>query len=199
MFEDIVNFLVQIVGDWGINLVVGVSHAIDSFTYGAFFEAGKGSYDTFNSFADSSVVRGKGDNKFYGLGIALQNDFTDGYYIDASLRAGKSKMDYKSNDFGGLAKFKMNRNYMGTHLGFGKVTQIGENQELDVYLKGLYSRLDKKDVSIRGDKMSFDALNSFRTKLGARYLYELNDTAQIYSGVAYEREFAGSAKIQPRT
>lgn len=42
--------------------------------------------------------------------------------------------------------------------------------------------------------MEFDAVNSLRAKAGARYVYGVSDSAEIYVGGAFEREFGGDAK-----
>lgn len=34
-----------------------------------YFEYGDGDYDSFNGFADGSVVMGRGDTEYYGLGL----------------------------------------------------------------------------------------------------------------------------------
>ncbi|WP_165590173.1 autotransporter outer membrane beta-barrel domain-containing protein, partial [Campylobacter geochelonis] len=180
----------------GFNFAAGVSNSVldNSLVYGLFFEYGKGEYDSFNSFANSSVVRGSGDTKYYGLAFALEKELEDRFYIDASVRAGRSKSDYKSNDFNGLASFDISRNYYGAHIGVGKIVELNSVSNLNLYTKLLYSRLEGKDVDIRGDKFSFNAIDSIRTKLGARYEYLINNGFDIYTGVAWEKEYDGEAK-----
>jgi len=178
----------------GVSLAAGVSSKVDSTTYGAFIEAGFGDYDSYNGFANSSVVRGAGDTDYYGLGIMLHTGLVNNFYVEGSLRVGKSETDYKSNDFAGVASFDMDRTYYGAHIGVGNIIDITDNSNIDVYAKLLYTNLSSEDVTIAGDKFSFDDITSIRTRVGARYNYNISDISTLYAGAAYEREFDGKAK-----
>ena len=178
----------------GLNLLAGISNNINDFTYGLFVEAGFGQYDSYNSFGNAGAAKGNGDSKYYGAGLMLHNEFVNGFYTDASARIGKNKTDYSSDDFNGVVKFDLSRMYYGAHIAAGKLIDMTESSSVDLYAKALYSRLQSKDVRVRGDRLSFDAVNSLRARAGARFIFAVNDSLDIYAGGAFEREFQGDAK-----
>ena len=178
----------------GINVLAGVSNNRDDFIYGAFVEAGFGQYDSYNSFGSAGVAKGNGDSKYYGAGVMLHGELADKFYAEASARIGKNKTDYSSGDFNGVAKFDISRTYYGAHVGLGRLFDATDRSKIDLYAKAFYLRLGGKSVQVRGDALSFDAVNSLRAKAGARYVYDVSDSAEIYVGGAFEREFGGDAK-----
>lgn len=175
-----------------MSIAAGLSTRSDDTTYAAYIEAGKGEYDSFNSFGNNSV-RGNGDTNYYGLGVMIHSILVNNFYVEGSLRVGKSNTEYKSGDFGQKIDFDMSRTYYGAHFGIGNVINLGEKSNLDIYAKALYMNLDKDSVTIKGDKFSFDDVNSIRTKIGARYSYDIG-ASSLYFGAAYDREFDGKAK-----
>lgn len=178
----------------GINALAGVSNNRDDFIYGAFVEAGFGQYDSYNSFGSAGVAKGNGDSKYYGAGVMLYGELADKFYAEASARIGKNKTDYSSGDFNGVAKFDISRTYYGAHVGLGRLFDATDRSKIDLYAKAFYLRLGGKSVQVRGDALAFDAVNSLRAKAGARYVYDVSDSAEIYVGGAFEREFGGDAK-----
>ncbi len=178
----------------GINALAGVSNNRDDFIYGAFVEAGFGQYDSYNSFGSAGVAKGNGDSKYYGAGVMLHGELADKFYAEASARIGKNKTDYSSGDFNGVAKFDISRTYYGAHVGLGRLFDATDRSKIDLYAKAFYLRLGGKSVQVRGDALSFDAVNSLRAKAGARYVCGVSDSAEIYIGGAFEREFGGDAK-----
>ena len=178
----------------GINALAGVSNNRDDFIYGAFVEAGFGQYDSYNSFGSAGVAKGNGDSKYYGAGVMLHDELADKFYAEASARIGKNRTDYSSGDFNGVAKFDISRTYYGAHVGLGRLFDATDRSKIDLYAKAFYLRLGGKSVQVRGDALSFDAVNSLRAKAGARYVYDVSDSAEIYVGGAFEREFGGDAK-----
>ncbi|CZE49995.1 autotransporter outer membrane beta-barrel domain-containing protein [Campylobacter geochelonis] len=178
----------------GVSFATGVSKRIDAITYGAFFEAGVGEYDSYNDFGDSGVVKGKGDSKYYGAGVLLNFELAQDYSLDASIHAGKTQIDYKSSDFGTAADFDLKRTYISSHLGVNKAFKIDETNQINVFAKALYSRLSAKDATIASEEFKFDASTSLRSKIGLGYTYSANDDLALYSSAAYEHEFDGKAK-----
>uniref|UniRef100_UPI003AF61F68 hypothetical protein n=1 Tax=Campylobacter fetus TaxID=196 RepID=UPI003AF61F68 len=183
----------------GFSLIVGVSKEIESFTYGIFMEAGNANYNSYNDFAPNSIpntnsIKGSGDTNYFGIGVLLNTKLANNFYLDGSLRGGKVKSNYVSNDFNGVASFDMGRNYFGGHIGLGRIFNINDINIIDLYSKILYSEQGSKAVYIRDEGFEFDTAKSIRLSLGARYNYELNDSTNLYGGAAYEREFDGKQK-----
>ncbi|CAD7289804.1 hypothetical protein LMG7974_01887 [Campylobacter majalis] len=181
----------------GFSVIVGASkQANDMVTYGAFIETGIGNYDSYNNFGNAGSAKGDGKSKYLGTGLMAKFDLTNGYYTEASIRGGKIWSDYKSDDVnpGVRAEFKSARIYWGGHLGFGKIFDIDDSQNIDAYTKLFLTRLNTDTISVIGEKIKFHNSNSIRARVGTRYNKEFNDTIKGYVGVAFEREFNSDAK-----
>ncbi|WP_222703606.1 autotransporter outer membrane beta-barrel domain-containing protein, partial [Campylobacter hyointestinalis] len=181
-----------------ISLLIGVSKkANDSFMYSAFFEAGSGNYNSYNSFV-SGNVKGSGDSSYFGFGVFSKFDMASNYYFENSFRVGQVKSDFKSDDFGNgniSSSFESKRAYFGTHIGLGKVFDIDDISNLDIYTKVFYTRVNSKDITMStNDRYKFDAINSVSTKLGFLYNYKLKENLSLYTGAGIQREFKGEAK-----
>ena len=186
-------------------LAMGNDLAPGRLTLGAFFEYGKGSYDTYNSFANAADVHSDGDTSHVGGGILARLDARNSgpghLYGEASLRAGSVDNEWKSNDLranfglGKRAEYDSSSAYYGLHLGLGYVWQITEPASLDFYGKYFWTRQQGDDVTLAtGDPISFDDVDSQRLRLGGRFAYAVNDFISPYIGAAYEHEFDGKAE-----
>ena len=201
----------------GFNMIAGLAFGFNleaghKVTTGAFFEYGRGTYDTYNSFDRFASVKGDGDVDYKGGGILARIEFagtglgrvkdlkqsqTDGLYIDAALRFGQSsgKFDAGRNPDREFADYRgsydTNVNYFGGHVTGGYVFNFDDKNTLDVYGRYLWTRLESDDVKINNEKLHFDSSTSSRIKLGTRYSYQYNDVFKPYIGAAYEYEFDG--------
>ncbi|MGG7049215.1 MULTISPECIES: autotransporter outer membrane beta-barrel domain-containing protein [unclassified Campylobacter] len=181
----------------GFNFVAGISkQVLDMITYGAFIEYGVGNYDSYNNFGNAGTAHGKGTSKYIGAGLLAKFDLTNNYYTEASIRAGKIRSDYKSTDINPaqMAEFKSSRMYMGAHIGLGKIFEINDNQNLDIYSKFFITRLGADTIEVIGEKIKFHTSNSMRARIGTRYSNGFNDSIWGYAGAAFEREFNSDAK-----
>uniref|UniRef100_UPI0014705E25 autotransporter outer membrane beta-barrel domain-containing protein n=1 Tax=Campylobacter mucosalis TaxID=202 RepID=UPI0014705E25 len=179
----------------GISLMAGVSSYIkDDLLLGAFLEFGKGNYNSYNSFN----VKGSGDTRYYGVGALSKFDLKDNIYLEGSLRFGQIRSTYEGSGFNIAINptYKSKRAYIGTHFGVGKIIDINDNSNVDLYTKLLYSRMASDNVEINSYKYKFQAIDSLRAKLGTRYNYNINEVSKLYIGVAYEREFDSKAKAK---
>ena len=180
-------------------LTIALAHQLEIgqslLTFGAFFETGSGSYNTYNNLHNYGSVDGDGDNTFYGFGLFAHNKFPYGIYAEASVRGGwiHSNFDLdQDHDYYG-ASFDYTSTYWGAHGGLGVVFDIGEKGKLDVYDKLFWTHLDSEDVSTRWEKVYFDEVDSLRNRLGARYTHSFTDKVQAYVGGAWEHEFDGKS------
>ncbi|MDR1274982.1 MAG: autotransporter-associated beta strand repeat-containing protein [Candidatus Accumulibacter sp.] len=170
---------------------------------GAFFEYGKGEYDTYNSFASGKVV-GDGNTHHRGFGFFGRVDVKDGYYVEGSLRRGKVDTKYQSDSlrdyFGTRAGYTSNTAYTGAHIGAGKVWQLkglSDKLSLDTYGQALWTRQDADTVTLStGERVSFSSVSSERLKAGARVRYDFTSRAAAYVGFAYDHEFG--AKVNAK-
>ena len=179
----------------GVNLLAGAStklpNSSGNLLLTGFFEAGWGNYDSFNSFADGDV-KGNGDNRYYGAGILARQDFSNKFYTEGSIRAGKLENEFNATLSGKATHYKINKAYYGAHLGAGYLMPLGTG-ELDMYGKYLWTRQNGGKHTIAGDVFTFDDINSQRSKLGARYSHPLSESTTLKLGAAWEYEFDGKA------
>ncbi|UXN06797.1 hypothetical protein [Bartonella sp. HY761] len=201
----------------GFNMAVGLATGFETkanhkVTLGSFFEYGHGTYDTYNNFATYGSVHADGDVNYKGGGIfgrmefngtglgqvaSLAADQADGLYVEASIRAGKTRNKFDgSNDlidgegYRGIYDSKVS--YFGGHAAVAYALNFDEKQALDVYGRYLWMRMDGDTVNIGKDRLHFDASNSSRMQLGGRYSYAYSQQFKPYLGAAYEYEFDGA-------
>ncbi|ALV23627.1 autotransporter domain protein [Campylobacter iguaniorum] len=183
----------------GINLIAGVSHKKENILHGVFFEAGRGSYDSFNSTTQGDV-KGNGNSHHFGFGGLVKAELPSNFYAEGSARVGKVKSIYSSNDLGlGNAKadtkYSASKVYYGTHFGLGKIFDLGARSNLDLYSKVYCTRTGSKNVNLSsGEDIKFEAINSIVSKTGFRYGYGFNDNLNLYAGAALEHEFDSKIK-----
>jgi hypothetical protein len=183
----------------GYNLIAGIARGFQlgagKLTAGVFFEYGDGDYTSHNSF-NTGKVKGKGDTDYTGGGILARLDLTSGAYVEGTARFGKADTDFKTAALSG-AKYDVSSNYYGLSVGGGYLAKLGASGELDVYGRYAYSQQKgDKDRLTTGERLKFDAVESQRLRLGARYTNAFSDTAKGYAGLAYEHEFDGKANAK---
>lgn len=202
----------------GFNMIAGLAFGFNlesghKVTTGAFFEYGRGTYDTYNSFDRFASVHGDGDSDYKGGGILarvefagtglgrvkdLKPDETDGLYLDASLRFGQSDGKFSAgrnfsidgeDDYHG--SYDSTVNYFGGHVTGGYVFNFDDKRALDVYGRYLWTRMESDTVKIDAEQLHFDRSISSRMELGSRYSYQYNDWFKPYIGATYDYEFDG--------
>ena len=208
----------------GFNMIAGLAFGFNleaghKVTTGAFFEYGRGTYDTYNNFDRFASVHGDGDSDYKGGGILariefagtglgliknLKPDETDGLYADASLRFGQSDGKFTAGRQFGLEEQVVNYhgsynttvNYFGGHVTGGYVFNFDDQRALDVYGRYLWTRMESDTVKIDAERLHFDSSTSSRVELGARYSYQYNDWFKPYVGATYDYEFDGDVGAQ---
>ena len=188
-----------------VSLVAGAGYAFETgagkLGFGAFFEYGKGSYTTSNSFDSRSDVNGDGNSWYMGGGILAKMDFLQTgpghFYVEGSAHMGTLHNEYDSNDltdfYGNSASFDMDSPYYSLHGGLGYVWNMGCGHDLDIYGKYIWTRVQGTDDTLTtGDQYEFDDMDSNRVRLGVRYTYNGSERFSPYIGAAFEHEFSGS-------
>ncbi len=187
-----------VVNGWNILAGIGTGHALSGgmLNWGVFFENGSGNYRAFID-RDGSAYRGDGSLLYNGGGVLARYDDQDGWYTEASLRAGTVKQDMTNSLRHGDAVYgyESESKYWGAHFGIGKQLQIDEEKRVDIYAKYLYAHEDSDRISIDGDTFLLDSLDSRRLRIGARWEQETNPLWKIYAGLAYEYEFSGESRM----
>jgi hypothetical protein len=190
----------------GLSLLVGLARTAgivsNDLTVGVFFEYGKASYDTYNSFADLASVRANGDTNYRGGGILARMDFADNgtrsLYGELSFRMGRTYNSYQSQDLrdsaGRTAAYDFSSRYHGFHIGAGYVRDVTESASVELYGRYLWTRVGDGSVRIStGEEISFNRVDSSRIKLGAKVSHEFNPHLAAYAGASIEHEFEGRA------
>lgn len=199
----------------GFNMAVGLATGGEleqgnKVSLGTFFEYGRGTYNTYNSFANHASVRGYGDVHYAGGGVFGRMEFAgtglgrvanlaptqaDGLYLEASLRGGRVSMGFDSGDLIDAEGYRGNYNsklgYIGGHASVGYAFNFDEKQALNVHGRYLWTRMNGDTVTVGKDTVHFDRSTSSRMQLGGRYSYAYTDQLKPYIGAAYEYEFAG--------
>ena len=162
-----------------------------AFTWGPFFETGSGNYD---SYLDDGT-HGSGDTHYTGGGLLARQDYTDGRYVEGSLRYGRTEADYSGKLALGATSYNTSSNYVGGHLGLGRIVRLSPVNSLDVYGKYLLSRTGGDSVLLASSETyRFDAVTSQRMLLGARWTHDAGKAGLGYLGLAYQYEFGGDAR-----
>ena len=190
-----------------VSLMAGIGGGLETgagkLSSGAFFEYGRGSYTTNNSFDNAADVNGDGTSWYMGGGLLAKMEFLETgpghFYVEGSAHMGQLHNQYDSKDLqdagGRIARFDLDSPYYSLHGGLGYVWDITETQELDVYGDYIWTRVQGTDETLTtGDKFEFDDMDSSRVRFGARYTYKGHERFKPYVGVAYEHEFAGSCE-----
>ena len=164
-----------------------------TLTFGPFVEYGRTSYDSH--LEDAYGTRGDGKVNYLGLGVLAKKDLKSGAYLEGSLRAGRVKNDYTGDIAGAVTSYDISSPYYALHLGVGKKIALKKGDAIDAYLKYFFSHQNATSATLStGETYDFDAVNSHRLRLGARYMHDMGRTGKFYAGLAWEYEFEGEAR-----
>ena len=187
------------INGWSMIVGVGVEneHNGGDFSWGVFYENGSGNYRTYNGF-DNELFRGDGSIVYNGGGIAARYENSHGVYTEGSLHAGMLKNEADNALFCGETGYgyETESAYYGAHIGVGKIWQLGDNSELDVYGKFFHTYVEGDTVHIAQDEFDLDSINSDRLRIGARITNNKENKFSTYYGLAYEYEFNGDADMR---
>jgi outer membrane autotransporter protein len=190
----------------GFSVLAGVAKRFEvgggALTAGPFLEYGRGSYDTYNSFASSLPVHGDGQASHSGGGLLARLDLPGGpniLHFELSARAGRLRNEFGSQDLRSLAgvaaAYGYSAPYYGLHAGAGYLLGLGEATSLDMYARYLWTRQKGSETALStGERARFDDADSSRLRLGARVTASLGEKASVHAGAAWEHEFDGLAR-----
>lgn len=167
----------------------GVSKQVGDLMFGIAVEHGKNNYDSYVNEA-----HGEGKGKSIGGTVFAEIKKDNGVHYDLALRTGRIKNTYSANLLGGYSNYDESSTYYGMSIGGGKEFALNDKDKVDVYGRYYWAHTNSSDVTIAGDKLNFDAVNSHRTRLGSRYTHTVNDMSKLYAGLAWQYEFSGEAK-----
>jgi hypothetical protein len=175
---------------------IGTDVAIGRVSLGGFLEAGFGNYASLTGTSASGNINGNGDTSYYGGGAILRLDTTPGIYLEASGRAGVSRLDFFTSD---VKQAKANTSYESTALYFGAHGGIGwagnipgteGRLKLDVSARVLWSNLQGDTMHAINDVVRFESADSLRLRGGGRLTYVFDDCVTAFAGGYFEQEIA---------
>ena len=180
----------------GMNLAVGFSREVlrgdDRLIFGPIVEYGRGSYDSYVNSA-----HGDGTLRYIGGGGFVRWEQPNGMFSEASLRYGRSSMDYSADLTTGRStthtSYDADANYIGAHLGIGNHVTMQDKSTREVYARYFFTRLGSADATLStGDRYSFSAVNSHILRVGERWQLVHGSSALIL-GASMQYEFDGEA------
>ena len=177
---------------WNGVLGIGGKRAVKSGTwqYAAFAEHGRANFTLH-----SDAGRGDGTSKYTGGGLLAKWQSRHDVYVEGSIRVGRmhdtaSDMLYDAAT-GQSYGYDVHANYIGGHVGLGKVFRYNNGRSLDVY--GKYFHMKRDGVSFEAEgHYDLDSVTSSVLRVGARY-GATDKKWNWYGGLAYEYEFDGKA------
>ena len=159
-----------------------------NLTTGIFVEYGKGEYD---SFLDDGTT-GSGKTEFIGGGAFARFTTLNNFYTEISGRVGKAKTSYETT--ADYKEFDISNTYYGAHLGLGKIFNLTNSNELDIFARGIWAKTAGNDIVLNGIQTHFDSVTSLRTQVGFKDNIKFSDTSKLYVGATYQYEFDGESK-----
>ena len=177
---------------WNAIIALGHKNVKEKSTteYGAFFEHGRGNYTTHNG-----AERGDGSTHYTGGGLLAKWQHPSGFYVEGSLRAGSVHDEARSvlrDAWGNPANYSTSTGYWGAHIGIGKVLQLGNGNELDIYGKYFLNRKNGVSFNVGTDYYDLDAVTSSVIRLGALYTMK-RDKWKFSGALSYEYELDGQS------
>lgn len=174
------------------------------FSYGVFYEYGKGHYDV-----DGAGYTGSGDAHYSGAGLMAKYVARNKNYREASLHFGQLKNNADSvlhSRSGSALGYETDSSYWSGHVGFGHIFDLTDqvastsrggtdraSRDLDVYGKYFYTHVGGDSFRAGDVDYQLDDLNSSLLRIGAR-LNNRSGRNNYYCGLAWDYEFDGESK-----
>ena len=180
------------VNSWNAAVAVGAKRELKngSLEYGVFGEYGKANYKLH-----SNTGTGDGDSHYAGGGLLAKWTNKHDVYTEASFRLGRMSDNAKNLLYDAMGNgygYDVHANYLGAHVGVGKIFRYDGGKSLDVYGKYFYTKRDGVDFEAGGNNYSLDSVKSSILRIGARY-GTTDKKWNWYGGLAYEYEFDGKS------
>ena len=177
-----------------LGLVRQVRNANSTDTIIPFAEYGKSSYA---AHLDNGA-RGDGDQHYGGVGLLLRRDLDNGVYYQGNLRVGTMDGDFRGVIAGHYATYDTDARYAAATLGAGRIYKTDDRNSVDVYGRFYYTHLGSDQVKLHSSQgigaYNLDAVDSYRTRLGARWTHNYWQNQSYYAGLAWDYEFDSTAR-----
>lgn len=175
----------------GVSLATGATIKVGNLMLAGFIEAGWASSESHVPRAD-----GDGDHDYYGVGLASRYSFNSTFYVDGSLRFGKTSTEFNGTYAKDAATYDADGLYGSMHIGAGYVFNLMDQLDLDVYGRYVFTYLEGDKVNLGGNNGSLDMENTktHAFRVGAKLNGDINENAAWRFGLAYEHVADGDAK-----
>ena len=179
------------------NKIVGADIAVvrelktssGKFSIGGVVDYNHNSYD--NNFKG---IDGSGDSDAITVGIIAKQSRDDGVYYEGSVRFGRAKTDFATDNFSDIRYEESAPVYAG-HAKVGKIVNFDEKNSADIYGTYTFAHQDKININLSNDeKYRMGSIDSNRIKVGCLMSTKIDDNGRIYYGLAYQYE--GSEKVK---
>ena len=188
-----------------IGLGVGGSKTIVSKQNGSrlcfapIIDHGKGKYDNYT--ADGR--HGNGDTQFDAGGFIARRMLPNGFYYEGSLRYGRARSTFESNDFdeddlhNTYASYSASAPIFIGHINIGKLFAINRENTVHVYGQYLHAHQGSMAADLSdGHHYVFDSVNDGTFVAGIRFINQPNRVNKFYSGFAYQYDHSsGSSAV----
>lgn len=182
-------------GNYDLGFARSLETENGKFYIAPIFEYVHGNYDSV--LPDD--IKGDGSSKYYAGGVIARKINKSGFYYEGSLRGGKVKNDFASNDFvidGNKTRvtYDMSAPIFTGHLRLGNMNRMNKNNLLEIY--GIYSFVHQNGMDTTlssGDHVDFSSINSHSMRLGYRMTTKTSTISRIYTGLAYQYDTASDS------
>ena len=171
----------------------------DHFSFAPIIDHGKGKFDTYTSNGN----HGNGDTQFSAGGFIARKMHGNGFYYEGSLRYGRAKSSFESNDFEPTATgetyatYDMSAPIIAGHINIGKIFAINKTNAVHVYGQYLHAHQGSMSADLSsGEHYEFDSVNDGSFVAGIRFINQPNRVNKFYSGFAYQYDHStGSSAV----
>ena len=149
---------------------------------------GTGKFDTYTRGGD----HGEGNTHFSAAGFIARKMHSNGFYYEGSLRYGRARASFESNDFadngeGTYASYDMSAPIIAGHINIGKIFAINKTNAVHVYGQYLHAHQGSMSAHLSsGEHYEFDSVNDGSFIAGIRFINQPNRVNKFYSGFAYQ-------------
>ncbi|MBQ9479353.1 MAG: autotransporter outer membrane beta-barrel domain-containing protein, partial [Selenomonadaceae bacterium] len=166
------------------------------FSFAPIIDHGKGKFDTYTANGE----HGDGDTHFSAGGFIARRMLNNGFYYEGSLRYGRAKSSFSSNDFAAdandetYASYDMSAPIIAGHVHIGKLFAINRENTVHVYGQYLHAHQGSMAADLSsGEHYVFDSVNDGTFIAGIRFINQPNRVNKFYSGFAYQYEHSSGS------
>ena len=171
------------------------------FTIAPIIDYSHGSYDSYLE----GGTHGSGDTSYIAGGLIARRVLSSGFYYETSVRIGKVKTDFASDNldttgFFGRVTYDASATTLSGHLKLGKGFRLNKNNFLDVY--GIYYHTHQNAMNTdlsSGEHYEFSSANAGRFRLGYKLTTRTSKISQVYTGLAYQYEHSSGITATYKT